>query len=57
MPLEPIVDCLRHIGYDGAVSVELMNPQMWQIPALQFGEIAMTALRKVLGLASMDGTN
>jgi sugar phosphate isomerase/epimerase len=55
LPLEPIVDCLRHIGYDGAVSVELMNPQMWQIPALQFGEIAMTALRKVLGLASMDG--
>jgi 4-hydroxyphenylpyruvate dioxygenase len=57
LPLEPIVDCLRHIGYDGAVSVELMNPQMWQIPALQFGEIAMTALRKVLGLASMTDAN
>ena len=45
LPLEPIVDCLRQIGYDGAVSVELMNPQMWQIPALLFGVIAMTALR------------
>ena len=51
--LEPIVEHLRQIGYAGAVSVELMNPSIWQIPARQFGEMAMTALRKVLGLASM----
>jgi 2-keto-myo-inositol isomerase len=51
--LEPIVDRLRAIGYAGAVSVELMNPNIWQIPPRSFGEIAMTALRKVLGLASM----
>ena len=31
-----------------------MNPQIWQIPARQFGEVGMTALRKILGLASMD---
>jgi hypothetical protein len=31
-----------------------MNPQIWRIPPRQFGEIAMTALRKVLGQASMD---
>jgi hypothetical protein len=31
----------------------LMNPQIWRIPPLQFGEIGMTALRKVLGLAEM----
>ncbi len=53
LPLDAIVESLRQIGYAGVVSVELMNPQIWQIPALQFGEIAMTALRKVLGLASM----
>jgi len=52
--LGPIVDHLRAIGYDGWVSVELMNPQIWQVPARQFGEIAMTALRKVLGQASME---
>ena len=51
--LGPIVDHLRAIGYAGAVAVELMNPSIWQIPARQFGEVAMTALRKVLGLASM----
>ena len=51
--LEPIVERLRAISYTGAVSVESMNPQLWQIPPRQFGEIAITALRKVLGLASM----
>ena len=53
IPLVPIVDRLREIQYEGYVSVELMNPQIWQIPPRQFGEIAVTALRKVLGLAAM----
>jgi 4-hydroxyphenylpyruvate dioxygenase len=55
--LPPIVEALAAIGYAGYVSVELMNPQIWQVPARQFGEIAMTALRKVLGQASMGGGN
>ncbi|HEX4149123.1 MAG TPA: sugar phosphate isomerase/epimerase, partial [Pirellulales bacterium] len=53
--LGPIVEALTAIGYADYVSVELMNPQIWQVPARQFGEIAMTALRKVLGQASMGG--
>lgn len=52
--LEPLVERLRQIGYQGYVSVELLNPQIWRIPARQFGEIAMTALRKVLGQANME---
>jgi len=51
--LTPIIDHLRSINYPGYVSIELMNPQVWQIAPLAFGEIAMTALRKVLNLASM----
>ncbi len=51
--LTPIIDHLRAIGYAGAVSVELMNPSLWQVPPRQFGEIALTALRKLLGQASM----
>ena len=43
---------LVELKYSGCVSIELMNPQLAQIPALQFGEIALTALRKLLGLAS-----
>jgi len=52
--LEPLIARLREINYTGAVSVELMNPQLWAVPPRQFGEVAITALRKVLGLASMD---
>jgi 4-hydroxyphenylpyruvate dioxygenase len=51
--LAPLVERLREIGYAGHVSVELMNPQIWRIAPRQFGEIAMTALRKMLGQASM----
>jgi sugar phosphate isomerase/epimerase len=49
--LQPVLDYLRAIGYDGAVSVELMNAQIWQLAPEQVAEVAMTALRKVLGLA------
>ncbi len=49
--LDQIVGQLRQIGYQGLVSLEVLNPQLWQVPALQFGEIGMTALRKVLGQA------
>ena len=52
--LGPIIERLKEIGYEGLVSLELMNPQLWQVPPLQLGEIGMTALRKVLGLAAME---
>jgi sugar phosphate isomerase/epimerase len=47
--LAAIVEHLRRIDYRGPVSLEVMNPQLWQIPPLQMGEIGLTALRKVLG--------
>ena len=53
IPIEPLVQYLQSIDYQGYVSIELMNPQIWQIPARSFGEIAATALRKVLGQAKM----
>ncbi len=53
IPLGPLIARLKEIGYGGAVSVEMMNPQIWQIPPRQVGEVAITALRKVLGLASL----
>ena len=42
---------LTEIGYQGAVAVELHNPALWRVPPRQFGEIATTALRKLLGMA------
>ena len=54
LALDGLVAFLRRIGYSGPVSVELMNPQLWPVPARQFAEIAMTALRKLLGQAGME---
>ncbi len=51
--LEPMLDHFRRIGYAGHISLELMNPQIWQNPARQVAEIGMTALRKLLGQSSM----
>lgn len=53
IPLTPILDHLRRIQYAGPVSLELLNPQLWQVPPRQLGEIGLTALRKILGQASM----
>lgn len=54
--LAPILDTCRRIGYQGCVSIELFNPQIWRVPARQFGEVAMTALRRSLGQAAMGDT-
>jgi sugar phosphate isomerase/epimerase len=54
IPMTALLARLAEIDYRGHISIELMNPQIWRIPPRQFGEIAMTALRKLLGQASMD---
>lgn len=46
--LAPLIDRLRQIDYRGCVSVELMNPHLWQVPALQLADAAMASLRRLL---------
>lgn len=46
--LEPIVRKLRDIGYDGYVSLELMNPTLWQTKPAQVAEVGMAALKRLL---------
>ena len=46
--LGPIVEQLRRLGYDGWVSLELMNPTLWQVKATQVAELGLVALRRVL---------
>lgn len=53
--LDVLVAELRAMGYAGTVGVEVMNPQLWQTPPRQLAEIAVTALRRLLGQASMGG--
>jgi 2-keto-myo-inositol isomerase len=55
-PPDELVRRLAEIGYDRAVAVEVQNPRLWSVPPRQFGEIAMTALRRLLGQATMGGT-
>ena len=52
-PPHDLIAHLQTIGYDAAVAIELHNPALWRVPPRQFGEIAMTALRTVLGQAGM----
>jgi sugar phosphate isomerase/epimerase len=49
--LGPIVERLRALGYDGWVSLELMNPTLWKAKPVQVAEVGLTALRRLLGLA------
>ena len=46
--LEPLVKRLKHIGYTGGVSLELMNPVLWQLKATQVVELGTTALARLL---------
>ena len=54
-PPDDLIRRLTEIGYTAAISIELQNPRLWRVPPRQFGEIAMTSLRKLLGQAQMEG--
>jgi sugar phosphate isomerase/epimerase len=47
--LGPILDHLERIGYDGYVSLEVLNPQLWQIPADRVADVGYQAICRVLG--------
>jgi sugar phosphate isomerase/epimerase len=47
--LPAIIDHLKTIGYDGHVSLELMNPTLWQINATQVMAMGVAALKRLLG--------
>jgi 4-hydroxyphenylpyruvate dioxygenase len=46
--LEPLVQQLRTLGYDGWVSLELMNPTLWNTKASQVAELGIMALQRLL---------
>jgi sugar phosphate isomerase/epimerase len=46
--LGPIVQQLRAIGYDGWVSLELLNPVLWQVKNAQVAELGLAAVRRLL---------
>lgn len=46
--LGPLVSRLKAIHYAGGMSLELMNPVLWQLKPTQVVELGMTALRRLL---------
>lgn len=46
--LPPILEHLRRIGYDGYVSLELLNPQLWRVPADRVADLGCQATLRVL---------
>jgi sugar phosphate isomerase/epimerase len=47
--LDPIMQHLRQISYDGYISLELMNPTVWQSKPSQVAELGLSAVRRLLG--------
>ena len=45
----PILDHLGRIGYDGYVSLEVLNPQLWQVPADRVADLGYQAVCRVSG--------
>jgi sugar phosphate isomerase/epimerase len=45
----PIIDHLGQIGYDGYVSLELLNPQLWKVPADRVADAGFQAVQRTLG--------
>ena len=39
---------LHNIGYDGWVSLELMNPMLWKVEPGQVAAIGLAALQRLL---------
>lgn len=47
--LQPLVATLKRIGYTGCVSLELMNPVLWQAKPAQVAELGLGAVTRLLG--------
>ncbi len=47
--ISPILDHLGRIGYDGFVSLEVLNPQLWKVPADRVADAGYQAVCRVLG--------
>ena len=52
--LPALLEKFRQLGYQGYVSLEVLNPMLWQIKPVQVAEAGITALRRLLGLARMN---
>ncbi len=45
--IAPILDHLRRIGYRGFVSLEVLSPQLWQVPASAVADAGLRAMARM----------
>jgi 2-keto-myo-inositol isomerase len=48
-PLGPFIERLGQIGYDGHVSLEVLNPHLWQVDSDRLADVGRHSLLRVLG--------
>lgn len=46
--LQPIFEHFQRIGYEGWVSLELMNPTLWEVGATQVAELGLGAVQRLI---------
>jgi 2-keto-myo-inositol isomerase len=52
--LDPLLDELARAGYSGPVSLELLNPRLWQVPVDHVCELGYQSVLRVLGTRFRD---
>ncbi|WZO99631.1 sugar phosphate isomerase/epimerase [Isosphaeraceae bacterium EP7] len=53
--ITPILDHLAAIGYEGGVSLEVLNPLLWSIPADRVADMGYQAMSRALGDRALGG--
>ncbi len=53
--LGPIIDHLGRIGYDGYVSLEVLNPHLWQVAPDRVADLGLQSLCRLLGSRQTTG--
>ena len=46
-PLGPLIERLGQIGYDGHVSLEVLNPHLWQVDPDRLADVGLQALLRL----------
>jgi len=50
--LAPILEHLRRLGYQGGVSLEVLNPRLWQVAADRVADLGLQAVERLLAPAA-----
>jgi 4-hydroxyphenylpyruvate dioxygenase len=46
--LREVLQFIRRMGYEGWVSLELMNPTLWNAKPVQVAEVGLAAMQRLL---------